>query len=114
MLSVRGHTNLGTEPCIEAFGVCRRQVARLRVRLAEEAGALRWRLAEYGFRVVSTPAYQHGIVYVSTSDTRMLQAIDARTGKVLWQEQGTGYAFPFPAVTPHALCEALWSAILMQ
>lgn len=40
MLSVRGHTDLATELCIEAFGVPRRQVARLRVWL-EGGGAAR-------------------------------------------------------------------------
>ena len=73
------------------------------------AGALRWRPAARDSRVVGAPAYQHGIVYASTSDTRTLQTVDARTGKVLWQEQGMGDAFPAPAVY-----EAFWSAILMQ
>jgi eukaryotic-like serine/threonine-protein kinase len=73
-------------------------------------GRLRWRLDEHGSWVVSTPAYENGIVYATTSDTRLVQAVDARTGKVRWQQQGAGYEFPSPAVTRQAVYAAFWSA----
>ncbi|MGH8200338.1 MAG: PQQ-binding-like beta-propeller repeat protein [Steroidobacteraceae bacterium] len=46
--------------------------------------------------VVSTPAYANGIVYASTSGTRLLEAVDARTGRILWQQHTYGYVFPRP------------------
>ena len=73
-------------------------------------GRLRWRLDEHGSWVVSTPAYENGIVYATTSDTRLVEAVDARTGKVLWQQQGTGYEFPSPVVTRRSVYAAFWSA----
>jgi len=73
-------------------------------------GRLRWRLDEHGSWVVSTPAYENGIVYATTSDTRLVEAVDARTGKVLWQEQGAGYEFPSPVITQQAVYAAFWSA----
>ena len=73
-------------------------------------GRLRWRLDEHGSWVVSTPAYENGIVYATTSDTRLVQAVDAGTGKVLWQQQGAGYEFASPAITPQAVYAAFWSA----
>lgn len=79
-----------------------------------KTGKLRWKLGEHGSWVVSTPAYEHGIVYASTSDTKMVQAVDAKTGKILWQYQGTGYEFASPIVTPHQVITAFWSAILMR
>ncbi|HJS88935.1 MAG TPA: PQQ-binding-like beta-propeller repeat protein [Steroidobacteraceae bacterium] len=75
-------------------------------------GRLRWRLGEDGSWVVSTPAYEDGVVYATTSDTRRVQAVDARTGKIRWQQQGTGYAFPSPVVAPRAVYAAFWSAVV--
>ena len=78
-----------------------------------KTGKLRWKLGEHGSWVVSTPAYANGIVYASTSDTKMVEAVDAKTGKILWEYQGTGYEFASPIVTPHQVIDAFWSAIVL-
>ena len=77
-------------------------------------GRLRWRLDEHGSWVVSTPAYENGIVYATTSDTRLVEAVDARTGRILWQQQSYGYVFPSPVVTPRAVYAASWGAVVGQ
>ncbi|MGB6486056.1 MAG: PQQ-binding-like beta-propeller repeat protein [Steroidobacteraceae bacterium] len=77
-------------------------------------GRLRWRLDEHGSWVVSTPAYENGIVYATTSDTRLVEAVDARTGRILWQQQSYGYVFPSPVVTPKAVYAASWGAVVGQ
>lgn len=59
-------------------------------------GRVRRRLDEHGSWVASTPAYEDGIVYATTSDTRLVEAVDARTGGILWQQQTTGIVSSAP------------------
>ena len=76
------------------------------------SGKLRWRLDEQSSWVVSTPAYEDGVVYTSTSDTRLIEAVDARTGKLLWQQHTYGYVFPSPVVTHRAVYAADWGTVI--
>jgi eukaryotic-like serine/threonine-protein kinase len=75
-------------------------------------GKLRWRLDEQSSWVVSTPAYENGVVYTSTSDTRLIEAVDARTGRILWQQHTYGYVFPSPVITPRAVYAADWGTVI--
>jgi eukaryotic-like serine/threonine-protein kinase len=75
-------------------------------------GKLRWRLDEQSSWVVSTPAYENGVVYASTSDTRLIEAVDARTGRILWQQHAYGYVFPSPVITPRAVYAADWGTVI--
>jgi outer membrane protein assembly factor BamB len=76
------------------------------------SGTLRWRLSQNGSWVVSTPAYRDGVLYTTTSDSFLVQAIDARSGKVLWKQALSGFEFASPAVTSRAVYTAYWSAVV--
>lgn len=78
------------------------------------SGKVRWNLDEKGSWVIATPAYESGVLYAATSDSRLLQAIDAASGKVKWSFEGTGFGFASPIVTRTSVYMAYWSASVIQ
>jgi outer membrane protein assembly factor BamB len=49
--------------------------------------------------VESSPVVREGVVYVGSSDAARLFAIDARTGRSVWEVDTGGWPWPTPAVT---------------
>jgi outer membrane protein assembly factor BamB len=76
------------------------------------SGKLHWNLDQAGSWVVNTPAYDKGILYSATSDSKLLQAIDGATGKVLWKHEGNGYEFSSPIVAGDSVYAGFWSAMV--
>ncbi|MGH9617870.1 MAG: PQQ-binding-like beta-propeller repeat protein [Acidobacteriaceae bacterium] len=75
-----------------------------------KSGKVVWNLDEQGSWVISTPAYEGGVLYATTSDTELVQAIDAANGKLLWKFHGTGYEFSSPIVAGNQVYAAFWGA----
>lgn len=61
-------------------------------------GAEKWRFATGTSWVISSPAVAAGRVYFATSDTSLVHALDAATGRPVWQQQGQAYVFSSPTV----------------
>lgn len=61
-------------------------------------GQERWRFATGNSWVISSPAVHAGRVYFATSDTSLVHALDAASGKPLWQQQGQAYVFSSPVI----------------
>jgi outer membrane protein assembly factor BamB len=62
-------------------------------------GRLNWKYAADNSWVLTTAAVQNGKVYIGTSDTYMLLAFDAATGKQLFKYKANGYVYSSPALT---------------
>ncbi len=66
--------------------------------LNAENGKLVWRYdAAYSW-IISSPVVVNGVVYVGTSDTLALLALDAKNGKELFKFKANGYVYSSPAI----------------
>jgi eukaryotic-like serine/threonine-protein kinase len=61
-------------------------------------GVERWRVSTGSSWVVSSPAVVDGQVIFATSDTSLVQAVDAATGAPRWTRQAKAYVFASPTV----------------
>ena len=66
-------------------------------------GQEKWRFATGTSWVISSPAVAAGTVYFATSDTSLVHALDAATGRPVWQQQGQAYVFSSPTVAGSVL-----------
>ncbi len=62
-------------------------------------GKLNWKYAADNSWVLTTAAVQNGVVYIGTSDTYLLLAFDAKTGKQLFKYKANGYIYSSPALS---------------
>jgi outer membrane protein assembly factor BamB len=67
--------------------------------LDANSGKELWRQANHGSWVISSPAIQNGVVYLTTSDTMKFRALELKTGKSLFDLTYLAYSFSSPAVT---------------
>jgi outer membrane protein assembly factor BamB len=61
-------------------------------------GKEKWRANNQGSWVNSTPAVSDGKVYFATSDSSLFHAVDAGTGKPVFQQQLKAYVFSSPSI----------------
>jgi outer membrane protein assembly factor BamB len=61
-------------------------------------GKEKWRANNQGSWVNSTPAVSDGKVYFATSDSSLFHAVDAATGKPVFQQQLKAYVFSSPSI----------------
>ena len=57
-----------------------------------------WRQANAGSWVIASPAIMDGVVYVTTSDTMKLRALDLKTGAQIFDLSYNAYGFSSPAL----------------
>jgi outer membrane protein assembly factor BamB len=62
-------------------------------------GRLDWKYAADNSWVLTTAAVQNGVVYIGTSDTYLLLAFNAKTGKQLFKYKVNGYVYSSPALS---------------
>jgi eukaryotic-like serine/threonine-protein kinase len=80
--------------------------------LDAQTGAQKWAFDNKGSWVVSSPAIHDGVVYFVTSDSRMLHALDATTGKPVFSLQMTWFLFSSPAIARDMLYVGSWDGTL--
>jgi outer membrane protein assembly factor BamB len=61
-------------------------------------GELLWKYDAQGSWIISSAVVKKGILYVGTSDSFLLLALDVKTGKEIFQFKTRGYVFGTPAV----------------
>jgi outer membrane protein assembly factor BamB len=66
--------------------------------LDANTGGLLWRESNQNSWIISSPAISNGVVYVTTSDTMKLRALDMRTGQPLFELSYQAYSFSSPAI----------------
>lgn len=66
--------------------------------LNANSGKLAWKYSADGSWILTTPAIKDGIVYTGTSDTYLLLALDAKTGKPKFKFKANGYLYSSPAI----------------
>ncbi len=66
--------------------------------LDARTGQEKWRFSTGASWVNSTPAVHQGRVYFATSDTALMHAVDAATGKPVLQHDARAYVFSSPVV----------------
>jgi eukaryotic-like serine/threonine-protein kinase len=80
--------------------------------LDAQTGTEKWSFDNKGSWVVSSPAIHEGVVYFVTSDSRMLHALDATTGKPVFSMQMTWFLFGSPAIAGNMLYVGSWDGTL--
>jgi eukaryotic-like serine/threonine-protein kinase len=71
--------------------------------LEAASGQERWRFSTGASWVISSPAVHAGRVYFATSDSSLVHALDAASGKPLWQQQGQAFVFSSPTIAGSVL-----------
>jgi eukaryotic-like serine/threonine-protein kinase len=66
-------------------------------------GQERWRFATGMSWVVGSPAVRDGIVYFATSDSSKVHALEAASGKPVFEQQGRSYMFASPVLAGDTL-----------
>lgn len=66
-------------------------------------GRERWRFATGASWVVGSPAVAGGRVYFATSDSSLVHALEAASGRPLWQQQSTAFHFASPTLAGDTL-----------
>jgi outer membrane protein assembly factor BamB len=66
--------------------------------LNASSGELNWKQENGGSWVIASPAIQNGVVYVPTSDSLKLRALDLKSGKPLFDVDYKTYSFSSPAI----------------
>lgn len=61
-------------------------------------GTLRWKFATDGSWVIASPAVADGKIYFTTSDTKRFEALDAASGRLLYELPDKIYSFSSPAI----------------
>jgi eukaryotic-like serine/threonine-protein kinase len=67
------------------------------------SGQEKWRFSTGQSWVITSPAVGGGRVYFATSDSSLVHAVEAATGKPVWQQQSTAYVFASPALVGDTL-----------
>jgi outer membrane protein assembly factor BamB len=68
-----------------------------------KTGGVKWKYDAEGSWVLSTAAYHDNTLYVGTSDTYLVLALDATTGSEKWRRKLSGYVYGSPCLTTDAL-----------
>lgn len=71
--------------------------------LDAKTGDVKWEYDLENSWVLSTAAYHDNTLYVGTSDTYLVLALDATTGKEKWRQKLKGYVYGSPCLTTNAL-----------
>lgn len=66
--------------------------------LNAETGAITWKYSANNSWVLTTAAAKDGVVYTGTSDTYLLLAFNAQTGKEIFHAKANGYVYSSPAI----------------
>jgi outer membrane protein assembly factor BamB len=66
-------------------------------------GELKWKYSANNSWVLSTGAVKGNTIYIGTSDTYKLLALDARTGQELYSITANGYIYSSPAISGNTL-----------
>jgi len=66
--------------------------------LDANSGKTLWSVANDGSWVISSPAIESGVVYLTTSDTMKFRALELKTGRPLFDLTYKAYSFSSPAV----------------
>lgn len=66
--------------------------------LNAESGDMQWKYDAKGSWILSTAGIKDGVVYVGTSDSYLLLALDAQSGKEKFRFKANGYVFSSPAI----------------
>jgi outer membrane protein assembly factor BamB len=61
-------------------------------------GALAWKYSANSSWILTTAAAKDGVVYTGTSDTYLLLALNAKTGKEVFKIKANGYVYSSPAI----------------
>lgn len=62
--------------------------------------------------VITSPAVHQGRVYFATSDTSLVFAVDAITGRTVWQQQAPAYMFASPSIAGDVLLQGVLNGSL--
>ena len=68
-----------------------------------QTGQEKWRFSTGASWVVGSPAVRDGVVHFATSDSSKLHALDAATGKPVFEQQGKAYMFSSPTLAGDVL-----------
>ncbi|HJV72021.1 PQQ-binding-like beta-propeller repeat protein [Ideonella sp.] len=71
-----------------------------------------WRFPTGASWVISSPAVHDGRVYFATSDSSLVHAVDAATGKPVWQQQASAYMFASPSLAGSVLLQGVLNGSL--
>jgi eukaryotic-like serine/threonine-protein kinase len=77
-----------------------------------KTGEPKWNVSTGMSWVNTTPAVSEGRVHFATSDTALVQAVDAASGKELWQQQGPAYMFAAPSLAGGVLLQGVLNGSL--
>lgn len=66
--------------------------------LSASTGKLVWKYSADGSWIINTAAVKDGVLYVGTSDSHLLLALDAKTGKEKFRFKTNGYVFSSPSL----------------
>jgi outer membrane protein assembly factor BamB len=80
--------------------------------LDARTGTLKWSFDNKGSWVVSSPAVRNGVVYFVTSDSRLLHALDANTGKPVFSLTLEWFLYSSPAIAGEMLYVGGWNGTL--
>lgn len=80
--------------------------------LDARTGQQKWSFDNKGSWVVSSPAIRDGVVYFVTSDSRLLHALDAGTGKPVFSLRLSWFLFSSPAISGDMLYVGGWDGTL--
>jgi eukaryotic-like serine/threonine-protein kinase len=76
-------------------------------------GAERWRFSTGQSWVVGSPAVAHGKVYFNTSDSSLVHAVDASSGKAVFEKKEKAYMFSSPVVAGSVLLNGALNGTLV-
>lgn len=67
--------------------------------LNANTGKLLWKIGMNGSWILTTAAARDGMIYISTSDTYLFMALDAKTGTEKYRFKANGYIYSSPAIS---------------
>ncbi|HZY37780.1 MAG TPA: PQQ-binding-like beta-propeller repeat protein [Mucilaginibacter sp.] len=67
--------------------------------LDANTGKLKWKVSTDGSWVLTTAAFKDGTLYISTSDSYLFMALDAKTGKEKFRFKANGYIYSSAAIS---------------
>lgn len=71
--------------------------------LNAETGSLEWKYSADNSWIISTAGAKDGVVYVGTSDSYLLLALDGKTGEEKFRFKTSGYVYSSPAITGNTI-----------
>ncbi len=74
----------------------------------QRTGALRWRRTGNVYWYMSAPAFDRHIVFTGNSDGRFIQALDTRTGAIVWQFNAGINVFASPSIAAGVVYTGAW------